>query len=108
MHIAMKKSLQELLPFLHSRRTGKEAATEFFLGPPANTSSLFDPERGCRTSKKAGLPVSSDRRRIFGGAFGLVSSPHIPVPVTASAAQTNGRIHLSAQACSAMGMLPSS
>lgn len=91
-------------------RTGKEPATEFALGPPADISSLFDPERECRISKKPGLPVSSDWRRFFGGAYGLVSPPSppsIPVPVMVSAAQTNGWIHLSAQPCSAKGMLPS-
>lgn len=56
-------------------RTGKETATEFALGPPADISSLFDPERECRISKKPGLPVSSDWRRVFGGAYGLVSPP---------------------------------
>lgn len=62
----------------------KEAATELFLGPLADISALFDPEGECRISKKAGLPVSSGWGRFFGGAFRLVSSPHIPVPVMAS------------------------
>lgn len=46
-------------------RTGKESVTEFVLGPPADVSSLFDPERGSRISRKAGFPVRSDRRSFF-------------------------------------------
>jgi len=57
--------------------------------------------RGFRISKKAGLPIRSDQMRIFGRAYGLISSLHIPAPVVVSAVQTNGWIHLSEWPCGA-------
>lgn len=108
MYIGAKKSLCKIFAISEREELGRRQRLSFFSGPLADISSLCDPEREFRISKKAGLPDSSDWRRVFGGAVRMVSSPHIPVPAMASAAQTNGRTHLSAQPCSAGGMLPSS